>query len=359
MEYGHTKQMLTLSYLSYFGFGLDLGKKRNEQHIHSSLEEGLATWKPLSNQWELAWGPAVYKYPFAIFDDNMMYLVKHKAKEDTYAIAIRGTNPIGLMDWLIEDLLVQKMVSWPTPDKQSGLKPKISYSTHLGLNALKKLKPAKGLPGAGKNLETFLREAVEKKASKNANISITGHSLGGALAPLLTLWLSDNQSRWDSNNDAQLSTVAFAGPSPGNKDFATYYESQLGENTERVHNSLDVVPHAWSNSTMKGLLSLYEGTAAPDLIMKSAYHFFRLTTNRLKYEQIKPDTPAFDGVLNEDLHSFDLQMIEQHVVGYLKYYDLEKCIEFDFLSEEIDRIKKKWHDKFEKVLLLDSNDALT
>jgi hypothetical protein len=349
--------MLTLSYLSYLGFGLTLTKDRNEHHIYKLINEGLRNWKPLENQWEMAWGPAVHRFPFAIFDDNLMYGVRHKTLPDTYAIVIRGTNPIGLWDWLIEDLLVQKMVSWKSEKIAAGSKPKISYSTHLGLSALTGLTAAEDLPGEGQAIEAFLKQVVSEKISDTVKIHVTGHSLGGALAPLLTLWLSDRQGVdaecWDPDNSAQLSCYAYAGPSPGNVDFSDYYESQLGESTVRVHNSLDVVPHAWARSSMNNLLEIYEGTATPSVIMKSAYYFLRFSTRRLDYQQLKPDTPAFTGKINPDLRLFDLQMIDQHMMGYLREFGLESEVAFGFLKEELDRIYKRINKQLDKIPAFD------
>jgi hypothetical protein len=80
-------------------------------------------------------------------------------------------------------------------------------------------------------------------------ILITGHSLGGclasALAPCVASWLGSSST---------LSVYTIAAPSPGNKDFAAYYNMlftlQSGDSTAfRFFNSLDVVPNAWASLT--------------------------------------------------------------------------------------------------------------
>jgi len=66
-----------------------------------------------------------------------------------------------------------------------------------------------------KSLETFLTAAPE-----GSPILITGHSLGGclasALAPCVADWVGDASS---------LSVYTIAAPSPGNEDFASYYNA--------------------------------------------------------------------------------------------------------------------------------------
>jgi hypothetical protein len=52
-------------------------------------------------------------------------------------------------------------------------------------------KPSAGLPGAGLTLPEFLRVAVQGQAA--IQVETTGHSLGGALSPVLALWLADQQ----------------------------------------------------------------------------------------------------------------------------------------------------------------------
>jgi Lipase (class 3) len=88
-----------------------------------------------------------------------------------------------------------------------------------------------------KSLETFLTAAPE-----GTPILITGHSLG-SLAPCVADWVG---------NVSSLSVYTIAAPSPGNEDFASYYNalftSQSGHSTAfRFFNSLDVVPNAWAS----------------------------------------------------------------------------------------------------------------
>ncbi|MGH9905070.1 MAG: lipase family protein [Pyrinomonadaceae bacterium] len=54
-------------------------------------------------------------------------------------------------------------------------------------------------------------------------ISVTGHSLGGALSPAVALWLSDTKAQWDPSGRSSLACLPSAGPTSGDQAFATYY----------------------------------------------------------------------------------------------------------------------------------------
>lgn len=68
---------------------------------------------------------------------------------------------------------------------------------------------------------------------RTKKVYITGHSLGGALAMLCAY-------KWVILHDATV--VTFGQPRVGNKVFADYYDSTLGDNTLRVVHQCDIVP---------------------------------------------------------------------------------------------------------------------
>jgi Lipase (class 3) len=75
----------------------------------------------------------------------------------------------------------------------------------------------------------------------------TGHSVGGCLASVLAPCVAN----WVGSASA-LSVYTIAAPSPGNADFAAYYNAlfndRSGSSTAfRFFNSLDVVPNAWAS----------------------------------------------------------------------------------------------------------------
>src|SRR5262245_24849587 len=84
----------------------------------------------------------------------------------------------------------------------------------------------------GVDLLTFLKTEADR--SRDAlEVTVTGHSKGGALAPSMALWLTealnspDAGERWDERRRARVHCHAFAGPTPGNSPFAARIEAQL------------------------------------------------------------------------------------------------------------------------------------
>ena len=101
----------------------------------------------------------------------------------------------------------------------------------------------------GTKLRSFL-DGIEP----NALVSVTGHSKGGALAVATALWL---QEEWVPTHPAEIECFSFAGPTPGNGEFAKRYNAQLAAKTRRIVNRRDVVPHAFVADELRGLREFY------------------------------------------------------------------------------------------------------
>ena len=150
------------------------------------------------------------------------------------AVSIRGSDFSFWLNWL-EDLAVIRLVPYDQFVPSASKTAEIAFGTAAGLRQVL------GMQDGTKNLETFLTAAPE-----GTPILITGHSLGGclasALAPCVANWVG---------NASSLSVYTIAAPSPGNDDFASYYNAlfnQAGCSTAfRFFNSLDVVPNAWAS----------------------------------------------------------------------------------------------------------------
>jgi len=314
MKYTKEQLMLTFSYMSYYGFGLEGSDSENAIKIAKDVNKALKTWKPVKNKWELVWGPCAFAFKGDKFDDNLMFVVRGNEDPGKLVVAIRGTNPLSLKDWLIEDFDVVPMTKWKYGEKAKGLNPKISRGTDVGLTHLQEMVATEGVPGAGLSLLQFLQEAANEK--KETEICVTGHSLGGALAPTLALWLKDIQGT-EMPVNANISTVAFAGPSAGNEDFANYSDQRFGDQCVRIANSLDVVPYAWNTKSLSQLYFLYKPHLLfPGPILFGGFGLMIAMSFLGKYHQIKADTPALNGVYKPLLYNYFAQGLYQHAVGY-------------------------------------------
>jgi lipase (class 3) len=252
MTFTDEQVMLTLAGLTYRGFASALSSEPNAAVVCREVLEGLRTLSPVRDVWELVWGPATHRGPRAVFDSSAMYVVRDRVDRHRYVVAIRGTNPIALEDWLIGDFWVRSTVPWPYAAPADGAA--ISASTAVGLSTIQQMRspgvPSPAAPstspansaaalvariqeidsqwgrlfrqtshivehiGAGNvtlpvppvmlrptlpahidragslDLLSFLgAEAAD--APRSLDVAVTGHSKGGALAPAVALWLKE------------------------------------------------------------------------------------------------------------------------------------------------------------------------
>jgi Lipase (class 3) len=116
--------------------------------------------------------------------------------------------------------------------------------------------------GDGLDLLTFLK--TEADASRvPLQVTVTGHSKGGALAPTVALWLRDALDStdagecWDTSRQAQVLCHAFAAPTPGNAEFANRIDAVLGAGHHHLRNTNDIVTHAFQIDELTQIPELY------------------------------------------------------------------------------------------------------
>lgn len=312
-ELEHQREMLVLSFISYAG-ELVTGSDDEVEHKLVPCFQGELDQEPLTaGKWKLVWGPAVSKFHDAKFDDNLMYVVQGIDQPNRLVVATRGTNAPAILDWILEDLDVFAMDRWPYGDPPSSLKPRISRATHTGLKALQEMKPAVE-SGGDLTLDEFLAQQVANGGV--TQVDVTGHSLGGALSPTLTLWLADTRADWDPQGKVALNVYAFAGPTAGNKDFSTYSDSRIGKGTHRVHNQYDLAPLIWNVGTLETTKTLYEPESKMPEDVKLVLDGIILKVCPFHYTQIRPESPPLPGKLFDE-KDFGTQVGLQHSCGYV------------------------------------------
>ena len=272
--------MLSFAYLAYTG---ELITTPNpESVIVKNINTAIPLIPPLAKDgWKVVWGPSVYTVPGALYQDNLMYVAQNQTDKSQYVVAIRGTNFVSDLDWLMEDFDILQQLNWPpgaTTSSPAGAM--ISEGASIGLQVLLGM-TGSNASGSNLSLISFLKN---ERSSGPLNICVTGHSLGGMLCGTLALYLQENLSTWDPSKSSNISSISFAGPTAGNGKFAAHsdtvfsaltpppnWDQSLGTNMDRVACDLDVAPLAYtgtnlydSSTSNSAVFSIYDlpGTGA-------------------------------------------------------------------------------------------------
>jgi Lipase (class 3) len=315
-EYTPMQVMLTLAFIADSGLLIKASDCAAELELKGTIATHLKTKAAVKDNWELVWGPCVYKFPLiARHSDNMIFVVQSTQDRSEYVLALSGTNPYELTDWIFEDFLVGTTSEWKFGERPKGAR--ISHSAALSLSILQDLKPCPDIAGAETRLIDFLA-GLENVSS----LTVTGHSLGGEMASTAALWLRDTQGlEWDKQKRAEVFAYCFAAPTAGNEVWANYFHQRLGNNAHRIWNSLDVVPHAWQLSDMRQIPDLYLPQIHAPMLLKlalKAAEFVVMGKHYTQWPALAAENQPLQGSVNPDpkFSKFTLQMAYQHVEAY-------------------------------------------
>ena len=341
------KTMLSLAYTVDSGVGVKGDSPASNKAAMGIIQCMLNTADMLKKKWKLVWGPRVYDLPIVSDgqSDNTM-IVAQQEDTNTYAVAIAGTNAKSWSDWFFEDFAVGTQVLWRYGSPDPGTSPKISWGTAFGLAILQRMRPYKGIPGEEKTLAEFLQYVLKNPCGKDPfKIYVTGHSLGGALAPATALWLSDTQGTnpgifqvpWDPDKKAKVYTFPFAGPTIGNGDIANYINSRFtGDQMVVTDNQLDIAPHAWNYETLEQIHTIYPPPYALPPALGLALDAIAEELKPLDYQPIGTDEQRLKIPGNihnfpppppqSQLDRFAEQAAYQHICAYPIYFGLEQLL---------------------------------
>ncbi|CAM2063969.1 Lipase-3 domain-containing protein [Sulfidibacter corallicola] len=318
------------------------------QRIGDTLADN--TVQAMIGQWDLVWGPVIFSNSAdpsqpdkKVVVDNLMFVAQRNDSQD-YVVATAGTNPISWFGWFVEDFSVRETVPWPYGTAPAGLEPRISKGTAVGVNILWTMQDQ------GLTVQDFLEQQVAQ-ASGTMNVTVTGHSLGGALSAGTALALFDTQATWNPDGKAVVAAVPSAGATLGDADFATYYSQQLGLRTNRIWNSLDIVPHAWNLSLLAQASNLYSPFLAPNLLINGFVALASSAAAGNGYTQINAEMPGLPSQVNLDmvfaptpLSSLLLDLVQDTVTGILKKHlsGITLDIAEAYVKAVIAKLKQKW-----------------
>jgi hypothetical protein len=106
-----TRTQLLLAGLTYRGFYAGILPGGTSAIVRGDLRSGLEGL--LRDEWALVWGPATSRMPGDHFDASSMFLVRNRRRPAEHVLAVRGTNPLSLLDWAFGDFNVDAAVAWP------------------------------------------------------------------------------------------------------------------------------------------------------------------------------------------------------------------------------------------------------
>jgi hypothetical protein len=238
-----------------------------------------ALQKQIGSDWVVVWGPSTivvapdsvdWLAGTATFAATNSAYVVHSQSASRYVLAIAGTNPSSFYDWIVEDLFIVPGVTWESALQTWGKSgkpvvptstttPNLTSGTFVGITNVLGLQD----PKTQATLQSFLSTL---SLGSNETLTVTGHSLGGALSPTMALALIDPQSPLSSLSQSQVRAYPTAGPTPGNVAFAERYLEYLPASigtqgwqiwNADVWNTYDLVPRAWGVDTLLALPALY------------------------------------------------------------------------------------------------------
>ncbi|MEM7353667.1 MAG: hypothetical protein AAF657_22910 [Acidobacteriota bacterium] len=314
---------------------------------------------------ELAWGPVVYQAQGSNVADNVIYVAKNTkapngffTEKNYYYVGVAGTNFKSSFDWLIEDGLVSWTVPWQSGQPSAG---RIALGTATGLSILQGLSAVPSIPSGSTQPMDLMGYLAQQIGSETGSVHVTGHSLGGALAPVVGLWLDENKPHWGPNADVKVHI--FAGPTPGDSTFASYYNGRLGGATTSTWNAYDIVPHAWSHSTapnisqMPGLYAGFpaNGKVVPGQEIKDIAGLLEDISRETDYTAVTNSPAAFAKpsvhidvtACKSNLEKFLVQAIYQHTIAYMKHFKLPvknpplECGEATELVQQVESLAKE------------------
>jgi len=178
---------------------------------------------PTAARWEIVWGP--YKH-----ETNLWYVAVGPNAQNTrtIAIVIRGTQ-MHKAQSLWEDLEVEPAaVPWFDPTAPAGATIATGFK-----HAFDRLMAAQD--PYGQHALDYVRGLLYV-SGPNTVIHVTGHSLGGALAPLLALYVKHKFPK------TVVRSFPFGGQMTGNAAFAQWYAREFDEQPSCWINALDVIP---------------------------------------------------------------------------------------------------------------------
>jgi len=217
-----------------------------------------------------------------------LVFVCREAGSGKYTVVVRGTNPFSWPSWKLEDLDTGSKVAWKSASNIGADCGSISQATCTAL------KTHLALMDGGLKLFDFLDAHLPSMKTLN----FTGHSLGGCVSPVLALKYKEHLESKKFTSPA-LSLYSYAGPSPGDADFAGYMNESFADFNvvSFLRDKKDIVPHIWNLHDMNEIGQLYEHCPATSTVL-SILGFFKKRVGSMNYQHA---FPGFEPLILEEI----------------------------------------------------------
>ena len=258
----------------------------------------------------LTWGPSVILDQGTTKADSKGYSANvtaiFKGPSGDYRVVTSGTNPLSDFDVTEEDNdIVQTALS--------GLISSAPWDASISKGAMAGAKDIlQGIIPLGGRLLGYLTH----HASNGGRVTIVGHSLGGALASVLALYLKAELPA------AKIGCFTFAAPTAGNQQFADYFDKIMKGLSTRIFNSKDIVPNSWDANTITNDKNIYEKEIDTPKDLKDKIDKILGLLKFLNYRQPSEGEQMLTGAVNSELilhdgKDFDRQAGYQHIDAYI------------------------------------------
>ena len=144
-----------------------------------------------------------------------------------------------------------------------------------------------------------------------ATIYVTGHSLGGTLAPVVALWMTELP------NGLVPQVYCYAGMTPGNQAFADLFGpgTKLAGRVRRYSNTLDSVPYGWDR--VMQTRDFYQPAPRGGALVEAAVSLLAYKLTEYGYAPIGEEIPL-QGVLSDraigcEIVAFVIENLSQHL----------------------------------------------
>jgi hypothetical protein len=313
-EYTLQQKAFVFSMISSAAANMDGTPPQLEQSVIRKFDKVTTAYPQyLGAPWQLVWGPVVYQHQEteSRVADNTAFVARGTGDggKPVYIVAIAGTNPQSAFDVFTEDLSVLQQDSFGRP-----LQGKIANGTRIGRDVIESLV-------SGVSLLEFLRNV----GGEDATIVFAGHSLGGALVPVVAVDYVANQNL-DPKRYANIYLCPTAGPTPGDLFFENLYSRTFrardGFNVNLV-SSLDPVPHAWND--LGKIRTIYKKNNLDAVCINRLTGLLEAKLLGIPYVTLPRS--EFTATFNEDLKppvfgdntavQYAVQALYQHINGYI------------------------------------------